>query len=131
MADVSEETAFNLIHLKELLVALLQRLPIPVQLIAQREFAKAVLAVEEAAGHDNYAREHQEIEVVFKHPSGLMAGNAPGMDQEGSNVHQDYQADGHETFNESPVEHKADDQQHQVQPGVVRRDRSLPQINHH
>src|ERR1017187_9471560 len=114
MADVGEETAFNLIHLQKLLVALLQRLPIPVQLIAQREFAKAVLAVEEAAGHDNNACEHQEIEVVLKHPSGLVAGNAPGVDQAGSNVHQDYQADGHEAFDESPVEHKADNQQHQI-----------------
>ncbi|HTF42659.1 MAG TPA: hypothetical protein VK641_02105 [Terriglobales bacterium] len=117
MADVGEETAFDLIHLGELPVALFELLFIFLQLIRQAKFAEAEAVKEVIPGHNNDSSQAQEVEVV--HEARPIACERSALGHSGYEIHEHHAGDRDERFDEVPARDHAHGQQDKIQARVI------------
>src|ERR1035441_1476726 len=93
MADVGEEAALNLVQFHQLLVALLQRLAVPIQFEPEGELAEPNLVVKPTPANDEYSGDEEEIEIIEENAAGRqrvgMQQTCRQIGQEGQGKHQD------------------------------------------
>src|SRR5258708_38036488 len=102
MADVGEETTFDLVEFLELAVAILEHLFVAVQLVAQGELAKAKPAVHEASGDGDDAGQHQEVEVVEEQT----CAEVRPLESASNAVEEHDERDGGQALPERPIQHE-------------------------
>ena len=135
MADIGEESVFDLIQFEELLVAFLQRLSVLVQLIAEGKLAEAGPAVKITAGDGYNCRQAKEIEVIEKQADDVLAGNRVfatnrPVGQASADVENKDERGRCQAFPERPVQYEGQNEQDQIQARIIGRGGAIRRVNH-
>src|SRR5437588_2979326 len=127
MADVGEETAFGFVEFLKLLIALFEHFAVGIQLKAQSKLAKAGAMLEVRADDDNDVHQTDEVEVIDY----CFQRRIRAVQESSRNVNHQDQRHSEHALRQRPVQNRADGEQHEIQPCIVRRAEPLAHSDHY